>query len=120
MIMSELTQSPDERFGGNPNDWSDPFAPDANSNSVRVGSAATHDEWLPVAGMSVGEVRRRLADRLNIDPQGQAIVNGQPVGDDVVVQAGVALFFQRAAGEKGLRIAARCRLFWPAAHFVAP
>jgi hypothetical protein len=100
--MTEELRRNRERLGGGPNDAFDPFAADGPAG-VRVGSAAMHDEWLPVGGMSVGEIRRRLADRLNIDPHGQAIVNGQPAGEDTVVNTGEALFFQRAAGEKGTR-----------------
>ena len=58
-------------------------------------------EMLPVAGSTVGEIRRRLADRLNIDATAQAMVGNQTVGDDVVLRTGEYLLFRRAAGEKG-------------------
>lgn len=58
-------------------------------------------EQLPVGNFSVGEIRRRFADRFDIDPQAQAVLNGQAVDDQVVVQPGQALMFTRRAGEKG-------------------
>jgi hypothetical protein len=58
-------------------------------------------EQLPVADMTVGEVRRRFRSRFDIDPQSQAILDGNVVGDDTVVRQGQVLIFSRKAGEKG-------------------
>jgi hypothetical protein len=56
---------------------------------------------LPIREMSVAEVRSRLADQLDIDPQSVAMLDGQAVGDDAAVRAGQKLVFMRRAGEKG-------------------
>ena len=40
-----------------------------------------------------GEIRRRFADRFDIDPQAQAVLDGQPVGDEATVHAGQALAY---------------------------
>ncbi len=64
-------------------------------------TSGIHRENLPLGHNSVGEIRRRLRDRLDIDPQAQAILDGHEAGDDVVVRPGQALMFTRRAGEKG-------------------
>ena len=54
-----------------------------------------------MVGMTVEAVRRRFADRLDIDPGSQAFINGQPVGEDHRLDQGQVLMFARRAGEKG-------------------
>ncbi|MHC1768645.1 MAG: hypothetical protein AB9869_30925 [Verrucomicrobiia bacterium] len=66
--------------------------------SVSCGPYGGH---LPVGNMTVGEIRRRFRDRLDLDPDSQAVLNGQDVGDDTVVRPGESLRFTRRAGEKG-------------------
>ena len=58
-------------------------------------------ESLPVGNMTVGEIRRRFRDRLDLDPNSQAVLEGNDVSDDMVVRPGQALRFARRAGEKG-------------------
>ena len=58
-------------------------------------------ERLPVGNMSVGEVRARYADRFDIDPASQAVLDGRDVDDQTVVKPGQRLTFVRRAGEKG-------------------
>ena len=70
------------------------------------GSQATvangpYAEQLPVAGMTVGEIRRRFRDRFDIDPRSQAVINGNDVGDDVILRPDQTLMFMHRAGEKG-------------------
>jgi hypothetical protein len=73
---------------------------DTSSQLVTV-SSGPYLEQLPVGNMTAGEIRRRFVDRFDIDPQAQAILDGQPVGDEATVHAGQALMFTRRAGEKG-------------------
>jgi len=68
-------------------------------------SSGPYLEQLPVGNMTTGEIRRRFADRFDIDPQAQAVLDGQVVGDETIVHAGQALMFTRRAGEKGGRSA---------------
>jgi len=70
-------------------------------------SSGPYLEQLPVGNLTAGEIRRRFADRFDIDPQAQAILDGQPVGDETTVRAGQSLMFTRRAGEKGCAIATR-------------
>lgn len=84
--------SPDGIFSGVPD-------PTVNLN-VHV-SSGPYAEELPVAGTSVSGVRQKFADRFDIDPQSQAIVNGKRAGEDYILKAGESLMFVRHAGEKG-------------------
>lgn len=68
--------------------------------TIRV-SGGVDNEWLPLAGRTVGEVRRRIASRYGLDPQASAYLRGQAVGDDVIVRQGEHLSFVRLSGEKG-------------------
>jgi hypothetical protein len=60
-----------------------------------------YSESLPVAGLSVEEVRRRYADRFDIDPLAEAIIDGLPADTSTIVSPGQLLMFVRRAGEKG-------------------
>lgn len=64
-------------------------------------SSGPYAEDLPVAGTTVGEVRRKFKDRFDIDDKATAIVNGNTVDDETVLKAGDNLMFVRHAGEKG-------------------
>ena len=64
-------------------------------------SSGPYIEQLPLGRRSIGEIRRLLGARLDLDPHSQAVLDGHDVGDDVVVQPGQALMFTRRAGEKG-------------------
>ena len=79
-------------------------APDPTVNQNVSVSSGPYAEDLPLAGTSVGEVRRKFSDRFDIDSQAQAIVNGNSVGDETILKAGEALMFIRHAGEKGSSI----------------
>jgi len=76
----------------------DPFAAAPETALVSHG---IHSEELPIAGMTVGEVRRRLADRFDLDPDSEAFVDGNRVGDDHAIRAGQELLFGHRLGEKG-------------------
>ena len=64
-------------------------------------SSGPYSEDLPVGGSTVGEVRRKFSDRFDIDAQAQSIVNGKPVDENYLLNAGESLMFVRHAGEKG-------------------
>jgi hypothetical protein len=64
-------------------------------------SSGPYAEPLPVGNMSVGEIRRRFRDRFDLDPNSQAVLDGNDVGDATLVRPGQALMFTRRAGEKG-------------------
>ena len=76
------------------------FAPVDNPGTVTVSHGHLGDPF-PVAGMTVGQIRRRLRVHLDIDPQSTGIINGNPVDEDTVVTEGQALTFVHHVGEKG-------------------
>jgi hypothetical protein len=61
----------------------------------------TYVEALPVAEMSVAQVRQRFSDLLDIHPEATAVLDGAPADENATVQAGQSLMFVRRAGEKG-------------------
>jgi hypothetical protein len=88
-----------EQFGsgGGP-----PVADDEGGGSTMVTvSHWPYCERLPVGDMSVAEIRRRYAERFDIDPQSVATVDGHEVDPTTAVTAGQVLMFVRRAGEKG-------------------
>jgi hypothetical protein len=98
--MNELNRPHAERIGRPPGaaglfDRNDTFG------QIVTVSSGPYLEQLPVGNSTVGEIRRRFADRFDIDPQAQAVLDGNVAGDDTVVRAGQALMFTRRAGEKG-------------------
>lgn len=85
-----------ETHGGPGGGSFDPIAADL----VAV-TAGPYSERLPLAGRTVAQVRRRFADRFDLDPQAVAVVDGQPAADDTVLAADQVLTFFRPSGEKG-------------------
>ena len=87
---------PQEDLGGNPGS-------DSGNDSMMVTvSHWPYCERLPVANMSVGEIRRRYSERFDIDPRCQPTLDGNEAGSDTIVRAGQMLMFVRRAGEKGM------------------
>jgi hypothetical protein len=77
------------------------FTGTGDSEGTVMVSHGPYMERLPVGNMTVGEIRMRFGDRLDIDPQSQAVLDGQEVDEDIRVTIGQALAFVRKAGEKG-------------------
>jgi len=78
-----------------------PWPDEESGGLVRVGTGL-YTEHLPVAGMTIQDVRETFADRLDIDPASQPVVDGQLVTDESTrIQQGQHLAFVRHAGEKG-------------------
>jgi hypothetical protein len=103
-MPAEQVKTP-RTLGGGPGglgDFPDMFAPDEPNNLCTVASGP-YGEQLPVANMSVKQIRARYRDRFDIDPQSQALVDGNEVGDDTVIRTGQVLMFSKKAGEKGKR-----------------
>lgn len=98
--MNERTRSAREREGGHGSSSEIFDSGDSTPGLVTV-SSGPYMESLPVANMTVGEIRRRFRTRLDLDPESQAVLDGQDVGDDVVVRTGQSLMFARRSGEKG-------------------
>jgi hypothetical protein len=86
--------------GGGGGLWDELAAGDPGAGTATVCSGP-FAEALPVEGMTVGEVRRRFGDRLDIDPESLSVLDGHEVGDATVLRRGQTLMFTRRAGEKG-------------------
>jgi hypothetical protein len=99
--MQEQTRPIQETLGPGPGGTDDLFAIGTGAAGPVTVCHGPYAEELPVGDMTVGEIRRRFADRLDIDPQSQAVLDGHEVGDDTIVRAGQLLTFVRKAGEKG-------------------
>src|SRR5262245_12134171 len=56
---------------------------------------------LPLAGMTVRQARTELEERMNIDPEAVAVVDGSETREDTVLREGQVLNFLTPAGEKG-------------------
>ena len=98
--MNEKKKQVKQATGGSGPSIFDNALPLPENKMVNI-SSGPYSEDLPVAGSTVGEIRKRFSDRFDIDEKAQSIVNGNVVGDDVVLQAGESLMFVRHAGEKG-------------------
>ena len=84
--------------------FSDAFS---SGGGVAVGEGQVHvihgvySHELPLVGMTVGQARSELAERMNIDPESMATVDGDEVDEDTVLVEGQVLNFLTRAGEKG-------------------
>jgi hypothetical protein len=97
--MNELIRPHAERAG--PTGGAGLFDDGDSSSQLVTVSSGPYLEHLPVGNSNVGEIRRRFADRFDIDPHAQAVLDGQQVDDQTTVRPGQALMFTRRAGEKG-------------------
>ena len=90
-----------EGFGGGglPDIFSD--SSPANTGIVTV-CHGPYAEQLPVVGETIRRVRELYSDRFDLDPESQAVIDGQLVDDDAIIEAGQSLVFVRRAGEKGM------------------
>ncbi len=85
----------------NPPGLGDLFPSDGGVPGTVTVTHGPYAESLSVAGMRVQAVRDRYRDRFDIDPRSQAILDGNPVGDDTLIATGQTLSFITRAGEKG-------------------
>ena len=93
----------DDAFAPGPGAFSDGFDTAATAvaeRSVTVVHGVHAHDW-PIVGMTVGQARAELAERMNIDPAAIAVVDGNPVPEDTVLAEGQVLNFVKHAGEKG-------------------
>jgi hypothetical protein len=95
-------QQRDETLSTGPAPFSDNFA---SGTAVAEGQVevihGVYAHSLPLVGMTVGQARAELSERMNIDPQAMAVVDGNQCDEDTVLTEGSVLNFVRQAGEKG-------------------
>ena len=83
-----------------PEGLGNPFAMGHDGGMVNI-EHNVYNEQLPLAGRTVGEIRRIAGPRYDIDPLAPAMVDAQFVGDETVVRAGQRVQFLHHSGEKG-------------------
>ena len=76
----------------------------AESGAMATVTHGPYAEQLPVAGLTVGQIRGRYRDRFDIDPDSEAVLDGEPVLDNEILRPDQVLTFVRKAGEKGRRL----------------
>jgi hypothetical protein len=89
-----------EGFAGGPEPYSDSFATRGRDGRVEV-IHGVYAHSLPLAGLTVLQARTELEERMNIDPEALAVVDGVEVRADTILKEGQVLNFVRHAGEKG-------------------
>lgn len=67
---------------------------------VRVVHGA-NQEYLELEGKTVGYVRKKMRDVLNLPGDAEALIAGKSVGDDFVLEGNMSLEFTKEAGQKG-------------------
>ena len=98
-MSSERERTADLSTGPDPS--TDPFETfSASQGQVEV-IHGVYSHTMPLAGMSVDQVRTELSDRLHLDPEAVAVVNGEAVNEDFMLTEGQVLTFVKPAGEKG-------------------
>ena len=87
-----------ERLNVGPDPFVEEFATDSGRVDVIHGVYA---HSLPLAGLTVRQARLELEERMNIDPEALAVIDGVEAVEDTVLRQGQVLNFVAPAGEKG-------------------
>jgi hypothetical protein len=91
-----------EKVSTGPEAAGDEFATATATRSGRVDVIhGVYAHSLPLAGMTVLQARGELEERMNIDPEALAVIDGVEADDDTVLREGQVLNFVTPAGEKG-------------------
>src|SRR5262245_41748551 len=91
-----------ESLGAGPAPFSDDFAAVAQVTPGTVEVIhGVYAHSLPLSGMTVEQARLELEDRMNIDPEATAVVDGVEAEEDTLLREGQVLNFVKPAGEKG-------------------
>jgi hypothetical protein len=74
----------------------------ADSDSSVLVSSGIHRGRFPVAGMTVRAARRVLGPMINIDPAAVAVINGQIVDEDMLLEGNLGMLsFVKPSSLKG-------------------
>jgi hypothetical protein len=91
-----------DKFATGPDPFSDGFDEGSGSRGGDVEVIhGVYSHTLPLAGATIAEARVDLADRMNIDPEAVAVIDGEEAGNDAVLREGQVLNFVKAFGERG-------------------
>lgn len=99
--MAEKTKKPKEAgFGGGGKGLGNPFEMGGGDKGATV-EYGVHRENLPIAGMTVEQVRTKFRARYDINPQATPSLDGQEAKASDKIKVGQTLRFRHMAGEKG-------------------
>jgi hypothetical protein len=90
-----------EKLATGPAPYSDEFPPAAKRTGRVDVIHGVYAHSLPLSGMTVKQARTELEERMNIDPESVAVIDGVEAGEDVVLRESQVLSFITPAGEKG-------------------
>ena len=76
-------------------------SPGVDTDAVVHVVSGVFSHSIPLAGLTVAEIRQGLTELMNIDTQAIPVVDGSPVEESTVLTAGQVLNFVRLAGEMG-------------------
>ena len=87
-------------------------APDIDDTLARAQSATeqvrvvhgANSGYYDLAGKTVGSVRKLMRDVHNIPGDADALIGNKAVGDDFILEDGMALEFVKEAGVKGWKV----------------
>jgi len=86
-----------ERLATGPAPFTDEFATATATAAPRTGRVdvihGIYAHSLPLAGMTVGQARAELTERMNIAPQAVAVVDGREAGEEELLREGQVLNF---------------------------
>jgi hypothetical protein len=71
-----------------------------SDSKVRVVHGA-NQEYFDLAGKTVGSVRKNLREIFNIPSDAEALISGNAVPDDFILEGGQSLEFLKESGVKG-------------------
>lgn len=100
--MAEKQKKHKLNLGGTPSTPADlnDDVPQSAGNVDVIHGVYAHS--LPLAGMSVKQARKELVNKMNIDPQATAVIDGNEANDNTILTEGQVLTFVKPAGEKGV------------------
>jgi hypothetical protein len=97
-------QRQQEAYYPGPDAFSDDFSTGTATAVAEAQVSVIHGVYahdLPLAGMTVGQARMEVSERLNIDPAAVAVLDGDEVPEHTVLVEGQVLNFVKRSGEKG-------------------
>jgi hypothetical protein len=90
-----------EQVSLGPEPFGDPFVSTAGQGGNVDVVHGVYAHSMPLGGMRVRDARAELEERMNIDPDAVALIDGQEVDEETVLAEGQTLNFIKHAGEKG-------------------
>ncbi len=92
----------DGDFSTGASPFSDDFAATATIGEGQVNVIhGIYAHSYPLAGMTVAECRAELQERLRIDPESTAVIDGVEMDEGATIHEGQVLSFVKRSGEKG-------------------